>query len=231
MTIAENLSLVQKNIGLARERSPYAAPLVKLLAVSKTHPPELIMEAHRAGQNCFGENRVQELTAKIQALPALEWHLIGHLQTNKVKYILGKTALIHSLDRLELADELEKRGAAQNLVTEALVQLNIAEEDSKSGLCVAALADFLDAMADYPHIHIQGLMTIGPLSGTGTEIRQVFRELRLLRDREKAVNRPFLEMEALSMGMSGDYEIAVEEGASLVRVGSIIFGNRIYEKK
>jgi len=228
MTIAENLTLVRNKIAAARARSGHAAPAVKLLAVSKTHPIEKIAEAYAAGQRCFGENRVQELTLKIAALPELEWHLIGHLQTNKVKYIIGKTALIHSLDSLDLAIELEKRGAALDVVSRVLVQLNIAEEDTKSGLHTEELADFLDALSACPHVRAAGLMTIGPFTGDREEIRRVFAELRRLRDREREKGRPYCRLEELSMGMSGDYEIAVEEGSSIVRVGSDIFGARIY---
>lgn len=228
MTVAENLSHIRAQIATAQQRSSHAAAAVKLLAVSKTHPIEMIDAAAAAGQHCFGENRVQELMGKIEARPELEWHLIGHLQTNKVKYILGKVALIHSLDRLELAHELEKRGAAQDIISDVLIQLNIAEEQSKSGLQVAELTDFIDALSDYPHIRIKGLMTIGPMDAADGEIRSVFAQLRSLRDQERAKQRPYGDISELSMGMSGDYPIAVEEGATIVRVGSIIFGQRIY---
>jgi len=231
MTIAENLTLVRRNIEVAQARSRHAAPAVKLLAVSKTHPIEKIAEAHAAGQQCFGENRVQELLPKVEALPELEWHLIGHLQTNKVKYIIGKTALIHSLDSLDLVAELEKCGAALQVVSHVLVQLNIAEENTKSGLQAEELADFLDALSGYPHVQVEGLMTIGPFTDDRQEIRRVFAALRNLKDRERAAGRPYCRLQELSMGMSDDYEIAVEEGASMVRVGSVIFGPRIYPGK
>lgn len=228
MSISENISEILKNIEIARANSPRAAKEVHLLAVSKTKPIEDIREAWAAGQTWFGENRVQELVPKQEALPEAKWHLIGHLQTNKVKYIIGKTELIHSLDNIGLADEIEKRSAAAGLITDCLVQVNIAEEEQKSGLYVPKLASFIDAMADRPHIRIKGLMTIGPVVDDPEDIRPVFAELRRLYDRERARQLPFVDFEWLSMGMSHDYHIAVEEGANIVRVGSSIFGARNY---
>lgn len=228
MSIANNIKQILGNIEAARLRSPRAAKQVQLLAVSKTKPIEAVMEAWNSGQKWFGENRVQELVPKQEALPDAEWHLIGHLQTNKVKYIIGKTALIHSLDNIGLADEIEKRSAAAGLITDCLVQVNIAEEEQKSGLYVPELASFIDAMADRPHIKIKGLMTIGPVVEDPEDIRPVFSELRRLFEREKARDLPFADFQWLSMGMSHDYHIAVEEGANIVRVGSSIFGARQY---
>lgn len=228
MDIAANLAEVLANIEQAQQRSAYAAKRVRLLAVSKTKPIEMIRAAFQAGQREFGENRVQELAPKQEALPEADWHLIGHLQTNKVKYIIGKTKLIHSLDSIALADEIEKRGSRADVVSDCLVQVNIAEEESKSGLFVPELADFITAMADYPHIRIAGLMTIGPVVADPEEIRPVFAELRRLFLREQARALPYTDMRWLSMGMSHDYPVAVEEGANIVRVGSSIFGSRDY---
>ncbi|MDO4842847.1 MAG: YggS family pyridoxal phosphate-dependent enzyme [Phoenicibacter congonensis] len=228
MSIADNIKQILGNIEAARLRSPRAAKQVHLLAVSKTKPIEAVTEAWNSGQKWFGENRVQELVPKQEALPDAEWHLIGHLQTNKVKYIIGKTALIHSLDNIGLADEIEKRSAAAGLITDCLVQVNIAEEEQKSGLYVPELASFIDAMADRPHIKIKGLMTIGPVVEDPEDIRPVFSELRRLFEREKARDLPFADFQWLSRGMSHDYHIAVEEGANIVRVGSSIFGARQY---
>lgn len=228
MSIAENIAQIKARIQQARLNSPRAAAQVQLLAVSKTKPLEDIREAWQAGQTWFGENRVQELTPKQEALPQAQWHLIGHLQSNKVKYIIGKTALIHSLDSLALADEIEKRSAAAGLVTKCLVQVNIAEEEQKSGLLLPQLSDFLDAMADRPHVKIMGLMTIGPAVEDPEDIRPVFAQLRALYQREQGRRLPHCDFQWLSMGMSHDYHIAVEEGANIVRVGSGIFGNRIY---
>lgn len=228
MGIAENIREILGNIEAAQQRSPRAAQQVHLLAVSKTKPIEAVREAWAAGQTWFGENRVQELVPKQEALSDAQWHLIGHLQTNKVKYIIGKTALIHSLDNMGLADEIEKRSAAKGVITDCLVQVNIAEEEQKSGLFVPELDSFIDAMAERPHIRIMGLMTIGPVVEDPEDIRPVFAELRRLFERQKARELPFAQMQWLSMGMSHDYHIAVEEGANIVRVGSSIFGARQY---
>lgn len=226
--ITERLNEVRTRILRAKETGTNSAEHVKLIAVSKTFPLEQILAAAADGQQCFGESKVQEFTEKFNARPDLEWHLIGHLQTNKVRNIIGKTALIHSLDRLDLAKELEKRSANADLCTHCLVQVNIAEEETKSGLLVPELSDFLDAMADFPHLRIDGLMTIGPHTDDMIAVRQCFAKLRELRDREKAVSRPNSDLRELSMGMSTDFEIAVEEGATLLRVGSLIFGERDY---
>ncbi len=228
MTVAENIKKVQADIEAARERSRFAAPSVLLLAVTKTHPVELIKEAAAFGLKDFGENRVQELNEKYDHLPGINWHLIGHLQTNKVRQVVGKTVLIHSLDSIPLAQEIEKRSAKAELVTDCLVQLNIAEEETKSGIHEEELADFLEAMADFPHIRIRGLMTIGPHVEAKEEIRPVFAELRRLFLREKERGLSHVDMRWLSMGMSYDYDVAVEEGANIVRVGSSIFGARNY---
>ena len=228
MTIAENIVEVQRKIEEAKSRSAHAASDVLLLAVTKTHPVEMIKEAADFGLRDFGENRVQELNSKYDFFPEINWHLIGHLQNNKVRQIIGRTVLIHSLDSINLAEEIEKRSAAAELITNCLVQINIAEEETKSGIHEEELADFLISMADYPHIRIQGLMTIGPHVEAAEEIRPVFAQLRKLFIREKAKNMSHLDLRYLSMGMSYDYDIAVEEGANIVRVGSSIFGARNY---
>ena len=229
--IEEQLREVRSRIQAAQERSPYAADEVKLLAVSKTFPMGNILEAVSAGQMSFGENRVQELLTKYEVRPDLSWHLIGHLQTNKVKYIIGKTVLIHSLDRLELAEEIEKRSAKANIITHCLVQLNIAEEETKSGLMVGELRGFLDEIPRFPHLSVDGLMTIGPHTDDGQAIRACFAKLRELKTEEQKISRPNCCLRELSMGMSHDFEMAVEEGATIVRVGSSIFGQRDYTKQ
>ncbi|MDO4733361.1 MAG: YggS family pyridoxal phosphate-dependent enzyme [Bacillota bacterium] len=226
--IAENIAAVQKKIAAAQERGLHSSKNIQLLAVSKTYPIERIREAVAAGQLAFGENRVQELVEKFEHEPELGWHLIGHLQTNKVKYLIGKTRLIHSLDSMELAKEIEKRSAAQALQTNVLVQLNIAMEETKSGLEEGELSDFLDEVCSLPHLRVCGLMTIGPHVEQPEEIRSVFSRLRQLRDAQLQIQRPNCDPSLLSMGMSGDYEIAVEEGANILRVGSAIFGQRNY---
>jgi pyridoxal phosphate enzyme (YggS family) len=227
MSIVQALEQIRENIRHARQRSAYATVgEVKLLAVSKTQPPELIEEAARAGQTLFAENRVQELVEKYQTFPQLNWHLIGHLQTNKVKYMVDKVEMLHSLDSINLACELQKRLDVLDRVLPVLVQVNIAEEESKSGLKPEEVADFLDALADFSALQVQGLMTIGPLTSQAEELRPIFRELRLILQREQLRKRPHMELSHLSMGMSNDYMVAVEEGATMVRVGSGIFGAR-----
>jgi pyridoxal phosphate enzyme (YggS family) len=226
MTIVEAVRQVQENIAAAQSRCAIDAGPVLLLAVTKTKPVELLAKAIEAGITDFGENRVQELISKYDSFPDANWHLIGHLQTNKVRQIIGKTVLIHSLDRLSLAQEIEKRSAQADLITNALVQINIAEEDTKSGIHQEELADFLSALADFPHIRVQGLMTIGPHVFDKEEIRPVFRCLRELFDEYKSKGWQHLDFRFVSMGMSYDYDIAVEEGANIIRVGSSIFGSR-----
>ena len=228
MSIAERIAVVQDNIRKAQANSPLASRNVLLLAVSKTRDADMIIAAQQAGLNDFGENKVQELTEKFEQVPGASWHLIGHLQTNKVKYIIGKTTLIHSLDSIGLASEIEKRSAQANLITDVLIQLNIAEEDTKSGLHVTQLSSFIDEMRAYPHVKVKGLMTIGPNVDDNDKIRPVFAELRDLFIRERKRDCPHCDWQFLSMGMSSDYWIAVEEGANIVRVGSSIFGDRQY---
>ncbi len=230
--IVLNLEEVRQNIAAAQARSPFASQEVKLVAVSKTVQPEVIRYAVEDGARDLGENKVQEILAKYEALPdTVNWHLIGHLQTNKVKYIVDKVVMIHSLDRLELAKEIEKRAAAIGRVMPCLLQVNIAEEESKFGMKEEDVADFCAAMKDYPHIQIMGLMTIGPFVGPA-EIRPVFRRLRELAAETEAEMKKsgfnHIKMQELSMGMSNDYQVAVEEGATMVRVGSSIFGARVY---
>jgi len=225
-SITVALSEVHYNIAKAQAASKNAAKHVTLLAVSKTQPLTAIETAAHSGQLQFAENRVQELLLKQEALPHLQWHLIGRLQTNKAKHIVDKIALLHSLDSLALAAELQKRCAAINRHLPVLVQVNIAEEAAKAGIPPVEVADFLDKMADFPLLHVQGLMTIGPIVDNPEEIRPIFAELRHIKEREVTRNLPHLNLHHLSMGMSGDYTIAVEEGATIVRVGSGIFGAR-----
>ena len=230
--VTENLRIVEEKIQNACKRSGRKREDVTLIAVSKTKPAAMIREAYDAGIRVFGENKVQELTEKYEELPSdIRWHMIGHLQRNKVKYIVDKVTMIHSLDRLELAKEIEKRAANINRVIPCLLQVNIGEDDNKFGMAAEDTLDFCKAMADYPHIQVRGLMTIGPLVDR-EEMRPIFRALRELRDdlAKKVANLGLnhIIMQELSMGMSNDYDIAVEEGATMVRVGSKLFGARIY---
>lgn len=229
--IALNYREIKENIEKALKTGAHSAESVRLVAVSKTVDVENIKYAVEAGATTLGENKVQEIQAKFDYLPGVKWHLIGHLQTNKVKYIVDKVEMIHSLDRLSLAREIEKRFAAADKVIPCLIQVNIAEEESKWGMKENEVLDFCKAMADFPHIKIMGLMTVGPFVSC-EEIRPVFARLRELRDEIKeslkGLEIPNVEMKELSMGMSHDYTVAVEEGATMVRVGSSLFGARVY---
>jgi pyridoxal phosphate enzyme (YggS family) len=230
MSVKENTVAILRNIEEARRKGEFAAKKVLLLAVSKTKTPDMISRALEAGVTDFGENRVQELGEKYILFPEINWHLIGSLQSNKVKHLFNegksKVRLIHSLDRLELAAEIEKRAAKAGTTVPALIQVNIAEEKSKSGIKREEAADFASAVKDLPHLRICGLMTIGPLVANPEEIRPVFRELRRLAFNLNTLSIPGVSMRELSMGMSQDYQVAVEEGATIVRVGSALFGER-----
>lgn len=228
MSIADNIEAVKANIaGTAAEYPRFSAPSVQLIAVTKTLGIDKIREAYNWGQRDFGENRVQEILEKYPAFPEdVRWHLIGHLQTNKVKYIVDKVAMIHSLDSIKLAEEIEKRAAAIDRVIPCLIQVNIADEDTKFGLQKEATLDFVKEMIRFPHIAVEGLMTIGPHVAEEEAISAVFRELRKLKEEIAALALPGVKMRELSMGMSSDYPLAVREGATMVRVGTTIFGAR-----
>ena len=197
---------------------------VRLVLVTKTVGPQRVLEAYQTGERDFGENRVQEWREKKDALPRdINWHLIGHLQTNKVKYVIGQAALIHSLDRLELADAIEKQAKAKGIAeVPCLVQVNMSGEESKFGLDPAGVEDFAGQMFLRPSIKIRGLMSIGPLTEDEGKIRECFRKTRELREDLKR-KFPQYGWDILSMGMSADYKIAIEEGANMLRIGSLIF--------
>lgn len=219
MTIAARLDEVRARIAAACARAARAPESVRLVAVSKTRPVEEIREAYAAGQRDFGENYAQELRDKIRDLadlPDIRWHAIGHLQTNKAKYVAGQ-AMVHTLDREELARELVKRAGGAEVV--ALIEVNVAAEPQKSGVLPDELASRIEALRAVPGVRIAGLMCIPPAAEEAEESRRWFRALRELRD-------ALLPGGELSMGMSGDYEVAIEEGATLVRVGTAIFGER-----
>lgn len=202
---------------------------VELVAVSKTHPAETVMEAYEAGQRVFGENRPQELKAKHEALPKdIRWHLIGQLQTNKVKYVAPFVELIHSVDSLRLMEVIEKEAVKNNRTIDILLQVHIAREESKSGWDAGELllATTRGEFSGFPHIRIRGLMGIASLTDDTDAIRSEFTGLRKLYDRLKEVFGT--EFDTLSMGMTSDYRIAVGCGSNMVRVGSLIFGQRDY---
>jgi pyridoxal phosphate enzyme (YggS family) len=201
---------------------------IKLLAVSKTMGAEIVRSAYEAGQREFAENRVQEWLEKVTLLPAdCHWHIIGRLQSNKVKYLNSQISLIHSLDRMSLLEELEHQGEIKGIIWPALVQVNIAQDDNKAGILENEVEDFLDAVALSKHIRVHGFMTIGALEANPEETREFFRKLRQLKERLQNKHFPNIELKELSMGMSRDFECAIQEGATMVRVGSQIFGQRI----
>jgi PLP dependent protein len=197
---------------------------VRLVLVTKTVPTDRVLEAYQTGERDFGENRVQEWLEKKDVLPPdIRWHLIGHLQTNKVKYVIGQIALIHSLDRIELADAIEKQAKAKGIdEVPCLVQVNMSGEESKFGLDPTAVEDFVRQMSSRPSIKILGLMSIGPLTEDEEKIRECFRKTRELREELKK-KFPQYGWDILSMGMSADYRIAIEEGANMLRIGSLVF--------
>ena len=227
--IRRNLDLVEARIQAACVRSGRNRDEVTLIAVSKTRPVSDIREAMKCGITVFGENKVQELRDKTDEITEpLHWHMIGHLQVNKVKYLPGKTDLIHSLDNLKLAAEIEKQAEKNDMVMDVLCEVNMAGEDTKFGLAPEQVEDFLNRVSDMRHMRVKGLMTIAPYTEDPESNRIYFRKLKELMIRMN--DRKILSetMDTLSMGMTGDYETAIEEGATFVRVGTGIFGARSY---
>lgn len=228
-----DVTVLQRNIRSVQERVKQAALKVgrdpkeiTLVAVTKTIDIETVKEAYALGLKDFGENRVQELVAKHRVLPEARWHLIGRLQTNKVKDALERAFLIHSLDRWHLAEYIEKRAGAKNFVANCLLQVNVSGEASKSGVAVNEVREFLRALSGLQHVKVLGLMTIAPEVDDPEEVRPVFRELRSLFETIKKSSYPNVNMQWLSMGMTQDFEVAIEEGATIIRVGRALFGQR-----
>lgn len=225
--IQENLIQVRSNIEKACERSGRSSDEIQLIAVSKTKPVELLLEAYEAGVRDFGENKVQELTDKYDQLPKdIRWHMIGHLQRNKVKYLVGRVHLIHSVDSLRLAQEIQKEAQKRQTEINILVEVNVAEEESKFGSTMEDTLQLVREIALLPSVHIQGLMTVAPYVDNPEENRRIFANLRQLAVDIMRKNIDNVNMDVLSMGMTGDYQVAVEEGATCVRVGTGIFGGR-----
>ena len=230
--ITENLEQVRKNIDEACRMAGRDPKEVTLIAVSKTKPVSMLKEAYDAGARCFGENKVQEIMDKHPQLPEdIQWHMIGHLQRNKVKYIVDKVSMIHSVDSLRLAQTIEQEAAKHNVCVPVLLEVNVAQEESKFGLKMDEVLPLIETIADFPHIKVQGLMTIAPYVEDPEENRQVFRNLRNLSVDIKGKSIDNVIMDVLSMGMTGDYQVAIEEGATHVRVGTGIFGERDYSLK
>lgn len=228
MGIAENLQVIQEEIRSAAERAGRKIEEIKLIAVSKTKPLAMVQEAAACGMRDFGENRPQELAAKYQEFPQVSWHQIGQLQKNKVKYIIDKAALIHSVDSLALAEEIEKRAAAIDKVQDILIQVNISGEESKSGVAPQDAAELCRAVANLSHVHICGLMTISVFGMSEQENYEIFRRLKQLAAEIDALAIPNVSMKELSMGMTHDFVPAILAGATMVRVGTGIFGERDY---
>ena len=225
--IAHNLQEVTRKIEDAALKAGRNPGGVTLIAVSKTKPVSMLLEAYEQGCRDFGENKVQEILEKYDRMPAdTRFHMIGHLQRNKVKYILDKVALIHSVDSVRLAQEISKEAVKRNLETDILIEVNVAEEETKFGTRPEDTISLIREIAQLPAVHIKGLMTIAPYVEKSEENRKYFEKLRQLAVDIREQNIDNVKVEVLSMGMTGDYEVAVEEGATYVRVGTGIFGGR-----
>jgi hypothetical protein len=227
MDLAANLARIRAAIAAACARCDRDPANVRLVAVSKTHPAALVEEAYHAGQSCFGESYVQEFLTKAELVKVpVTWHFIGHLQSNKVKSLPGRVAMIHSVDRLSLAEEIDRQWGKVGARAEVLIEVNLGGEASKAGVAEAALLPLLRRMAQLPHLAIRGLMTLPPYLAEPAEVRPYFRRLRELARQLDALALPGVSMAELSMGMSHDFTVAIEEGATLVRIGTAIFGER-----
>ncbi len=227
--IKENVASVEAKIQAACDRSGRKRDEVLLIAVSKTKPVSDIREVMATGITDYGENKVQEVVDKIEEIKEpLNWHFIGHLQRNKVKYIVDKVKLIHSVDSFRLAEQISKEAVKKNVDIDILIEVNIAEEASKFGLATEEVIELVREISVLPNVHIQGLMTVAPFTDDAEENRVYFKGLKQLAVDIDGQNIDNVNMNALSMGMTGDYEVAIEEGATMVRVGTGIFGERNY---
>ncbi len=228
MSVTENYSAVCARIRSACKRAGRDPKEVTLIAVSKTKPVSMIQELLSAGQLDFGENYVQELHEKAQVLPEAHFHMIGHLQRNKVKMTVGSVSMIHSVDSLRLAEEISKESVKRGIVTDVLLEINGGNEESKYGYDFSEAEEAAREMSTLPGIHIRGLMCVAPFVSDPEENRPIFRKISQLAVDIEAKNIDNIEMNVLSMGMTGDFEVAIEEGATMVRVGTAIFGERVY---
>lgn len=227
--ITTSLTAVAQSIEEAKGKSNRSAKEVTLVAVSKTKPIKMLQEAYDAGIRDFGENKVQEMCEKMEQLPKdIRWHMIGHLQRNKVKYIIGKVVLIHSVDSFRLAMEINKCAIEHNCIQDVLIQVNMGREETKYGVLEEDAMELIKQISNLPNIHICGLMTSAPYVVDSEENREIFHKIKQLSVDIKEKNIDNVSMDILSMGMSQDYLTAVEEGATMVRVGSKIFGQRDY---
>mgnify|MGYP001190367509 CR=1 FL=1 len=229
--VQENYRRIEERVAAACRRCGRERSEVTLIAVSKTKPVSMIRELMDIGVRDFGENHAQELVSKTEEITEpLNWHFIGNLQRNKVKYVVGRACLIHSVNSLKLAEEIEKEAARKHRKERILVEVNIASEDTKTGISGEEAVALVKAAAALPDLTVCGLMAVAPPTDRPEENRRYFREMRLLRDKLAAMQLPGTDIRELSMGMTGDFEIAIEEGATLVRVGTAIFGARNYDQ-
>ena len=227
--LTENLQDVELKIQEACKKANRSREDITLIAVSKTKPISMLKEVYNLGVRDFGENKVQELNEKYTQMPDdMNWHLIGHLQTNKVKQIIGKATLIHSVDSIRLAEVIEKEAAKKDVIVNILIEVNVAEEESKFGLKLNEVIPVIEMIATFPHIRIKGLMTIAPFVENPEENRSIFSRLQKLSVDIASKNIDNVSVDILSMGMTNDYQVAIEEGATMVRVGTGIFGAREY---
>ena len=227
MMIKEQLEEVRERVNAACLRAGRDPKSVTLIAVSKTKPAQAVQEAYEAGARDFGENKVQEILQKQPALPQdIRWHMIGHLQRNKVHQVIGKAVLIHAVDSLRLAEQIEQEAAKRNLDVDVLLEINVAKEESKYGFFLEDAEEAIRQISSLPHVHIKGLMTIAPFVENPEENRGIFQKLYHFSVDINDKNIDNVTMGVLSMGMSGDFEVAIEEGATMVRVGTSIFGAR-----
>lgn len=230
--LKDNFEAVEKNVADACARAGRERSEVTLIAVSKTKPVDMLREVYEAGARDFGENKVQEICEKYDQLPSdIRWHMIGHLQRNKVKQVIDKVALIHSVDSYRLAQEISVQAQKKGLTIPILIEVNIAGEESKFGISAQDTIQLVEEIASLPNLKIQGLMTIAPYVVDAEENRLYFRQIKQLSVDIKNKNIDNVSMDILSMGMTGDYEVAIEEGATMVRVGTGIFGARNYNTK
>ena len=225
--LKDNLYAVKQNIAMAAGRAGRNPEDITLIAVSKTKPAEMIREIYDEGIREFGENKVQEITAKSAELPDdINWHMIGHLQRNKVRQVIDKVVLIHSVDSLRLAEQIETEAEKKDLHVDILLEVNVAREESKYGFFLEEVEDALKKISQYSHLTVKGLMTIAPYVENPEENRDIFKKLYQLFIDIKSKNIDNGTMSVLSMGMTGDYQVAIEEGSTMIRVGTGIFGAR-----
>lgn len=226
--VAENLEIVRNRIQTACRRCDRSPEEILLVGVTKTFGPDIVREASAAGVQDLGENYVQELTDKRRQVPdeSIRWHFIGHLQSNKVKYLAGFIHLIHSVDHESLAEEIQKRGAKAGRVIDLLIEVHTTDEATKYGARPEETVELVKRISRFDHLRVRGLMTMGPFSDDPNDSRPSFRQLRELRETILRAGIDRVTMDHLSMGMSHDFEVAIEEGATIIRIGTAIFGSR-----